>query len=58
MPADEEDERYFQGKEFRDALARYENALRQGQSVYMEADELTDIAEYYMTRERDRKSVV
>lgn len=54
MPADEEDERYFQGKEFRDALARYENALRQGQSVYMEADELTDIAEYYMTREREQ----
>ena len=54
MPADEEDEKYFQGKEFRDALARYENALRQGQSVYMEADELTDIAEYYMTREREK----
>ena len=50
----EEDEEYFKHPEFRKALARYEDAQRQGTPVYMEADELTDIAEYYMTRDRER----
>lgn len=54
MPIDEEDEEYFQQPDFKQALARYEDAVRQGTPVYMEADELTDIAEYYMTRERER----
>ncbi|MGN1256259.1 MAG: tetratricopeptide repeat protein, partial [Bacteroidaceae bacterium] len=54
MSIEEENEEYFQSQEFRHSLARYEDALRQGEPIYMEADELTDIAEYYMTREREQ----
>ena len=50
----EEDEEYFRNPEFRKALAKYEEAIRQGEPVYMEADELTDIAEFYMTRDRQQ----
>lgn len=50
----EEDEEYFRNPEFRELLARYEQAVGRGEPVYMEADELTDIAEYYMTREREQ----
>ncbi|MGN0233431.1 MAG: tetratricopeptide repeat protein [Bacteroidaceae bacterium] len=54
MSGEEENEEYFRTPEFRKALARYEDAMRQGEPVYMEADELTDIAEYYMTKEREQ----
>lgn len=50
----EEDEEYFRNPEFKELLARYEQAVSRGEPVYMEADELTDIAEYYMTREREQ----
>ena len=50
----EEDEEYFRNPEFRKALAKYEEAIRQGEPVYMEADELTDIAEFYMTKDRQQ----
>lgn len=54
MSINEEDEKYFSQPEFRDLLARYEEAVCRGESIYMDADELTDIAEYYMTQERER----
>lgn len=54
MSIEEENEEYFQSQEFRHSLVRYEDAVRQGEPIYMEADELTDIAEYYMTREREQ----
>lgn len=37
----------FQKKEFKENLRKYEAALQEGSSVYLEPDELTDIAEYY-----------
>lgn len=37
----------FQSKEFKDSLHKYEAARMAGSSVYLEPDELTDIAEYY-----------
>ena len=37
----------FQNKEFKDNLQRYEAALNTGKPVYLDPDELTDIAEYY-----------
>ena len=40
-----EDLSYFQENEFKQKLALYEQMLQGGQSVYLEADELTDIAE-------------
>lgn len=44
---------YFQGDEFKAALHQYESALHEGRLVYMDADELTDIAEYYMVKDRE-----
>lgn len=37
----------FQSKEFKENLQRYEAARMAGNSIYLEPDELTDIAEYY-----------
>ena len=44
---------YFESEEFKETLARYEAALREGRPISMEAEELTDVAEYYMTKERE-----
>ncbi|MCI7310757.1 MAG: hypothetical protein MR536_07895 [Prevotella sp.] len=38
---------YFHSKDFLNRLKQYEDAITAGESVYMEPDELTDIAEYY-----------
>lgn len=48
-----EDLSYFEGEEFKAALHQYESALHEGRQVYMDADELTDIAEYYMVKQRE-----
>ena len=45
-----EDLSYFQEEEFKKNLTLYEQMLQGGQSVYLEADELTDIAEYYLVQ--------
>lgn len=52
MLADEEDAWYYGQPEFKELLDRYEQAMRQGASIYLDADELSDIAEYYMTQNR------
>ena len=44
----EEDLSYFEGEEFKKNLARYEEMMGKGSSVYLDSDELTDIAEYYL----------
>jgi|LAHS01.1.fsa_nt_gb tetratricopeptide (TPR) repeat protein len=41
---------YFNKKEFKDNLNRYEAARNAGSSVYLEPEELTDIAEYYHSK--------
>lgn len=38
---------YFDSQDFRDILAEYEEAVEAGQSVFMDADDLADIADYY-----------
>ena len=43
---------YFQTKEFEELLNKYEVAMKRGDSVYLEPDELTDIAEYYHMHSR------
>ena len=43
----DDDLRYFETQEFKKILARYEAAREAGSSIYMDADELTDVAEYY-----------
>ena len=48
--------KYFNTQEFKDMLARYEDSLLSGESVYMDSDDLTDIAEYYHTNGRDHEA--
>lgn len=46
---------YFDSEEFREMLANYENAIDTGMPVFMDADELADIADYYqMQNELDK----
>ena len=52
-----EDLSYFQEEEFKRNLRSYEQMLQGGQSVYLEADELTDIAEYYLVRNETEKAM-
>lgn len=52
-----EDLSYFQEEEFKKSLARYEEMLQGGQPVYLEADELTDIAEYYMVKNKMKQAM-
>ena len=43
----DDDLKYFEEPEFKEILDRYERARAKGQSVYMDAEDLTDVAEYY-----------
>lgn len=52
----EEDLSYFEEDEFKESLARYEDMLNGGPSVYLEADELTDIAEYYLVNNDEERA--
>ncbi|MBR6980519.1 MAG: tetratricopeptide repeat protein [Prevotella sp.] len=38
---------YYESKAFKQALAKYEEAVAQGATVYLDCDQLSDIAEYY-----------
>ena len=48
--------KYYQSRHFLRLLHRYEKAISEGHVPYLEADELTDIAEYYMTGKQDAKA--
>jgi len=52
----EDNNKYYQSRHFLRLLHRYEKAISEGLTPYMEADELTDIAEYYMTGKQDAKA--
>lgn len=52
----DENNRYYQSRHFLRLLHRYEKAVAEGHVPYLEADELTDIAEYYMTDKQDEKA--
>jgi len=41
------DDEYFDSKEFQELLSEYESAVNTGQPIFMDAEELTDIADYY-----------
>ena len=38
---------YFDSEEFRELLRNYEESVSSGQPIFLDADELTDIADYY-----------
>ena len=42
-----DDTEYFESEEFQEILGRYEESVRSGHSIYMDADDLADIADYY-----------
>ncbi len=52
----EDSNKYYHSRHFLRLLHRYEKAISEGHVPYMEADELTDIAEYYMTGKQDAKA--
>lgn len=52
----EEDFSFFQEEDFKENLARYEEMIAGGPSAYLEADELTDIAEYYLINNEPDKA--
>lgn len=43
---------YFESDEFREVLASYEEALANGESPYLDADDFTDVADYYLSCDR------
>ena len=43
---------YYDSQEFRDMLDEYEEAVNTGQPVFMDADELSEIADYYQMTEQ------
>ncbi len=53
----DEDRSYFENREFKKTLHSYEEALEKNQSIYMDADEFTDIAEYYMVNNQEQKAL-
>lgn len=45
-----DDDKYFQEKTFLNLLQRYEDSMQEFGTTYMDAEDLTDIAEYYMMK--------
>lgn len=42
-----DDREYFESEDFKEILKEYEESVESGQSFYMDADDLADIADYY-----------
>ena len=42
-----DNEEYFKSEGFRNLLKQYEASVNSGQPIYMDADDLADIADYY-----------
>ena len=47
---------YLDSEEFRELLATYEEAVSTGQPVFLDADELSEIADYYQMNEQTDKA--
>jgi len=43
---------YFESRDFKKILNQYEQSVKSGQSIYMDADDLADIADYYQYNNR------
>lgn len=46
------DEEYFKSEEFKEILDEYETALAEGNTFYMDVDDLADVADYYQMQNR------
>ena len=42
-----EDLEYFESEDFKEILRQYEESVKSGERIYMDADDLTDIADFY-----------
>ena len=42
-----EDTEYFESEDFKEILRQYEESVKSGVHIYMDADDLADIADYY-----------
>lgn len=50
------DNDYFNDEQFVEILNEYEQSLEQGSASYLDADDLTDIADYYCTKQQIHKA--
>jgi tetratricopeptide (TPR) repeat protein len=55
-----DDQAYFESKGFKEILKQYEESAKSGHAVYMDADDLADIADYYQLQGRteDAETVI
>ena len=53
---EEDEEIYFNDPEFQEYLQQYEQARKNNEPMYMDAEDLTDIAEFYMTQNREKEA--
>ena len=51
-----EDTEYFESEDFKEILRQYEESVKSGERIYMDADDLTDIADYYLYNKRDKEA--
>ena len=51
------DDEYFDSEEFQELLNEYEESVKSGVPVYMDADDLADIADYYQFHDRYEDAV-
>ncbi len=49
---------YFESKEFKENLSKYEEGCQTGEPVYLDSEALTDIAEYYHSAGRSEDAIV
>ena len=47
---------YFEEPEFKEILAKYEGMVNDHTSIYFDAEELTDIAEFYASQGREKEA--
>ena len=48
---------YFDSKDFKNLLRRYEDAAKVGKPIYLDSDQLTDIAEYYHWKGKSSEAI-
>jgi tetratricopeptide (TPR) repeat protein len=53
---DDEEEDFFDDPEFLENFQKYEKAHKNGEPIYIDAEDLTDIAEFYMTQNREEEA--
>ena len=51
-----EDTEYFESEEFKEILRQYEESVKSGERLYMDADDLADIADFYHYHNRNEEA--